>query len=297
MSEALLAAVCALDPDAVPSARERGMVRNQVPPSEVRIRITGPKKWEVPVNDIQEFSFQGFSDGRPFNLRVRVILRNGEPWWVLRDVTDALGLSNSRKVSFRIETDDVTQSYIIDSMGRQQLMTVINEAGLYTAILRSDKPEARNFKRWITHEVLPSIRKTGGYAMSDRELMARAVLEAQRVLAEKDREISQLAPDALVARRISNAEGLKTLSEIGKINGLGPHRIFFLLEEKRILYRSRGAWVPYQEHVDAGRFVVRERTFRDGEEVDHLVSQTYVTGKGEVWLAKQFFPVPQELPL
>lgn len=249
------------------------------------------------MTDIQEFSFKGISDGRAFNLRVRVILRNGEPWWVLRDVCDVLQLTTTARVAERLEADDVSLAHIIDSMGRDQPTTVISEAGLYTAILRSDKPEARNFKRWITHEVLPSIRKTGGYAMSDRELMARAVLEAHRVLAEKDREISQLAPDALVARRISNAEGLKTLSEIGKINGLGPHRIFFLLEEKRILYRNRGAWVPYQEHVDAGRFVVRERTFRDGEEVDHLVSQTYVTGKGEVWLAKQFFPVPQELPL
>jgi anti-repressor protein len=126
------------------------------------------------------------------------------------------------------------------------------------------------------------------------ELLALAVLEANRMIQEKDAKIAELEPLAMVADRISGAMGMRTFSEVGKVNGIGPHRIFELLEERGIIFKHNGRWLPYQNHIEAGRFVVRETTYRGTSGADHLVMQTYVTPKGEVWLAKQFFPIEAE---
>lgn len=110
-------------------------------------------------------------DMQIFNYRqiveVRMILQDDEPWWVLADVCKVLGIENSRNVVSRLDADEkgVRQ---MDTPGGPQKMTIINESGLYSVILRSDKPEARAFKRWVTHEVLPSIRRTGRYTMASR---------------------------------------------------------------------------------------------------------------------------------
>ncbi len=110
------------------------------------------------MNELQVFEYRQTMD-------VRMVMQGDEPWWVLKDVCKVLGLSNSRMVADRLDEDEVSQTYITDSLGRQQETTVINESGLYSVILRSDKPEAKAFKRWVTHEVLPSIRRTGRYEL------------------------------------------------------------------------------------------------------------------------------------
>jgi prophage antirepressor-like protein len=97
---------------------------------------------------------------------IRMVMRRGEPWWVLKDVCEALGLGSPHKVAERLDEDERNQIPVIDSVGRGQDTTIINESGLYSVILRSDKPEAKRFRKWITSEVLPSIRKTGQYSMS-----------------------------------------------------------------------------------------------------------------------------------
>lgn len=102
-------------------------------------------------------------DGR----KVRVFLIKREPWWVLRDVCEVLGLQSPHKVAERLDADERKQIPVIDSLGRSQDTEIINESGLYSVILRSDKPEAKRFKKWITSEVLPQIRKTGRYDISD----------------------------------------------------------------------------------------------------------------------------------
>lgn len=105
------------------------------------------------MNDLREFSY----DGR----QVRAVEIGGEPWWVLKDVCDVLGLLNARSVADRLDDDEVSK---FDLRGLSGESNIINESGLYNVIIRSDKPEARRFKRWVTHEVLPSIRRTGMYA-------------------------------------------------------------------------------------------------------------------------------------
>lgn len=106
-------------------------------------------------------------------------------------------------------------------------------------------------------------------------------------------ENALLTDDARVARTIAIAEGLKTVSEVAKINGIGPRKFFEMLSERKILYRLRGNWIPFQDYIEMGYFVVKERTY--GNETAYLTSQTYVTGKGEVWLAKRMFPTGGEV--
>jgi prophage antirepressor-like protein len=98
---------------------------------------------------------------------VRTVELNGEPWFVLRDVCEILDIQAPHMVAARLDEDERNQASVIDSIGRDQQTTVVNESGLYNVILRSDKPEAKQFKRWITHDVIPSIRKTGGYIGND----------------------------------------------------------------------------------------------------------------------------------
>lgn len=131
------------------------------------------------------------------NKLVRTMELGGEPWFVLRDVCEVLSLSTPAKVAERLDMDEVSQAHITDSMGRPQETTIINESGLYNVILRSDKPEAKPFRKWVTAVVLPSIRKNGGYIagqeeLSPQELMAKALLVAQKTIADREARISNL---------------------------------------------------------------------------------------------------------
>lgn len=124
------------------------------------------------------------------NKHMRTLNLNGEPWFVLRDVCEVLGLGNSRMVADRLDEDEKGVSQI-DTLGGVQNATIISESGLYNVILRSDKPEAKPFRKWVTAVVLPSIRKNGGYIagqeeLSPQELMAKALLVAQKTLTDRD---------------------------------------------------------------------------------------------------------------
>ena len=114
------------------------------------------------MKDLQIFIYSGE--------QLRTIQRDDGLWWVLRDVCQVLGMSNPAMVAGRLDEDEVSLADLIDAMGRSQKTTVINEPGLYAVILRSDKPEAKDFKRWVTHDVLPSIRQTGTCGVSQKQL-------------------------------------------------------------------------------------------------------------------------------
>lgn len=114
--------------------------------------------------------------------KVRTVDMDGAPWFVLKDVCEVLGLGNSRMVSDRLDEDEKGVSKI-DTLGGVQNVTIINESGLYNVILRSDKPEAKPFRKWVTSEVLPSIRKTGSYTMPklSKEMQALFLLDQRTV--------------------------------------------------------------------------------------------------------------------
>lgn len=119
------------------------------------------------MNELQIFNYH--------DTPLRTVEKDGELWWVLKDVCDVLGISRARDVATRLDSDEAVLTGVIDAAGREQPTYIINEPGLYNVILRSDKPEAKDFKRWVTHEVLPSIRQKGSYsiqAMSPAQLIA-----------------------------------------------------------------------------------------------------------------------------
>jgi len=121
-----------------------------------------------------------------------IIEVNGEPKFLLKDVCDILGLGNSRQVRTRLEDDVITNDIIIDNLGREQQATFVNEDGLYDVILDSRKPEAKNFRKWITSEVIPSIRKTGGYKVDPTELLLETALEQRREIKVIKDDVSML---------------------------------------------------------------------------------------------------------
>lgn len=137
------------------------------------------------MNDLQVFTYQD----KP----LRTVEKDGELWWVLKDVCDALCIVESKSVPCRLDSDEVVLIPLIDSMGRTQEMYAVNEPGLYS-VLRSDKPEAKDFKRWVTHEVLPSIRRTGAYVVAPVQPMTPAQLLAAQaqVLVDMERRMDQM---------------------------------------------------------------------------------------------------------
>ena len=232
------------------------------------------------------------SNIRIFNynsVEVRTIQNDGEPWFVLRDVCNVLGLGTPARVAERLDTDEVSQTHITDSMGRQQEMTIINESGLYNVILRSDKPEAKPFRKWVTSEVLPSIRKSGGYIagqdqLTPEELMAKALQVANKTLAEREARISALtvqntimAPKAEYFDELVDRNLLTSFRETAKQLGIGEKLFVSFLLEKKYLYRDKkGKLMPYAEKNN-GLFEVKEcfnaKTQWSG-------TQTLITPKG-----------------
>lgn len=223
------------------------------------------------------------------NKPVRIMNINGEPWFVLKDVCDALGLSTPARVAERLDSDEVSQAHLIDSVGRSQEMTIISESGLYNVILRSDKPEAKPFRKWVTAVVLPSIRKNGGYIagqeeLSPQELMAKALLVAQKTLTDRDTRIKELTAqnqimqpkaeyfDELVARNL-----LTNFRETAKELGIKEKDFIGWLLDHRYVYRDqKNKLMPYAAKNN-GLFEVKEGK---GRHNDWTGTQTLITPKG-----------------
>lgn len=192
---------------------------------------------------------------------VRTVSINGEPWFVLADIVSALGLARSASAVVDRLDDEVRQTYPIqDRLGRQQLATVVSEAGVYEVVIRSDAPGAREFRRWITAEVIPTIRRTGTYTVAEtrEQLLARAVLEASAAIAEKDVAIAELTPRAEAWDELASAEGDYEVADAAKILAragveTGRTRLFNQLAAIGWIYRSpQGKWKARQTAVDSG---------------------------------------------
>ncbi|MGN0708437.1 MAG: BRO family protein [Faecalibacterium sp.] len=233
------------------------------------------------MSNIQIFNYQ--------NQEVRTVELNGEPWFVLKDVCNILGLGESHRVAARLDEDERTLSTVTDSMGRQQETTIINESGLYNVILRSDKPEAKPFRKWVTSEVLPSIRKHGGYIagqeqLTPQELMAKALLVAQQTLAERDARISELTvqnqvmlPKAEYFDELVDRNLLTSFRETAKQLGIGEKAFIQFLMDKKYIYRDKkGKLMPYADKNN-GLFEIKECF---NEKTQWSGTQTLVTPKG-----------------
>lgn len=228
--------------------------------------------------------------------KVRTVVRDGEPWFVAADVCRALEIDRSQ--SRRLDEDE-KGVYSIHTPGGAQDVTIVNEPGLYSLVLRSRKPEAKAFKRWITHEVIPSIRKTGGYIagenqMSDDELVARALLmlkkklearnleldQARGEIREKDAQIQRLAPKASYCDLVLQAKEAVPISLIAKDYGMSARTLNAMLHDMRIQYKVDDVWLLYQPLTKKG--YTKSVTYLTDSGV--LAMRTLWTQKGRMFL-------------
>ena len=233
------------------------------------------------MNEIQIFNYQ--------SNEVRTVEMNGEPWFVLKDVCTVLGLTTPARVAERLDGDEVSQTHLTDSMGRKQETTVVNESGLYHVILRSDKPEAAPFRKWVTSEVLPSIRKNGGYIagqqeLSPQELMAKALLVANKTLAEREARISELtvqnnimAPKAEYFDELVDRNMLTSFRDTAKELGIKPKAFVDWLLAKKFIYRDQKGKLMPREDKNSGLFEVKEAK---NDKTRWSGVQTLITPKG-----------------
>lgn len=245
------------------------------------------------MNNLQIFKNADFGS-------IRAVERDGEPWFVGKDVARALGYSDQAK-AIRIHVDEEDKG--VDEMatpGGTQNVTIINESGLYSLVLSSKLPGAKKFKRWVTSEVLPALRKNGGYIagqenMTDAEIMAKALLVAQRTIESKQAVIEEMTPKAVFADAVSASEGSVLVGELAKMlrqNGvdIGEKRLFDWLRNNGYLVRRNGSDrnMPTQRSVDQGLFTIKETSITHSDGHITISKTTKVTGKGQVYFINKF---------
>jgi anti-repressor protein len=246
------------------------------------------------MNQLQNFNFN--------NLQVRTVLIENEPWFVAKDVADILGYQNgSRDVNRHVDEEDV-QSYSDKSSGQGRRIKIINESGLYALIIGSKKKDARKFKRWITHEVLPTIRKRGTY-MTDRKAqdvltgngLADVLSQAAEQLRAKELVISEMKPKALFADSVATSTQSILIGELAKYlkqNGIdiGANRLFDWLRKNGWLINRKGEmWnQPTQRGLDRGLFEIKKRVLNNPDGTVFTTSTTKVTGKGQIYFVNKF---------
>jgi anti-repressor protein len=224
---------------------------------------------------------------------------SGEPWFVAKDVCKALGIRTDSIHSI-LDDDEVSETNpntIGVAGGRNPL--IVSEAGLYALVLKSRKPEAHAFQRWVTHDVLPAIRKRGGYMVARQgetktETLARAVLIATDALKEKDARIAELEPKALFADAVAASDGTCLVGELAKMirqNGVkvGQNRLFDVLRQEGYLGTTGNNYnVPTQRAMEMGLFRIKETaiTHSDGHVTINRTAK--VTGKGQRYFVNRY---------
>ena len=226
------------------------------------------------MNELQLFNNEEFGS-------VRTITKDNEAMFCLTDICKALEIKNSTDVAKRLEEDEVTRLNLGGQSGETNFVT---ESGLYAVILRSDKPNAKKFRKWVTSEVLPSIRKNGGYIanqeqMTPEQIVANALIVAQNIICQKDRQIEEMKPKAEFFDAVADSKTAISMNEVAKvlnIKGYGRNNLFELLRNEGILDRFN---VPYQKYVDNGWFRVIEQHYqKNGEPI--VTTKTLVYQKG-----------------
>lgn len=232
------------------------------------------------MSNIQIFNYQ--------SNEVRTVKMDGEPWFVLKDVCNILNINNASDVYNRLDDDEKGVAQI-DTLGGRQKMSTVNESGLYHVILRSDKPEAAPFRKWVTFEVLPSIRKNGGYIagqeqLTPQELMAKALMVAQKTLADREARISELtvqnnimAPKAEYFDELVDRNMLTSFRDTAKELGVKPKTFVNWLLEKKFIYRDQKGKLMPREDKNNGLFEVKEAK---NDKTQWSGVQTLITPKG-----------------
>ena len=248
------------------------------------------------MNDLKIFENKEFGE-------IRTVVKDGEPWFVGKDVAEILGHSNpQRALRDYIDDDDKGVTKIV-TPGGTQTMAIINESGLYSLILSSKLPNAKKFKKWVTSEVLPSIRKNGGYiagqdTMSDDELMARALQVAQNKILERDKQIETMKPKAIFADAVAASHTSILIGDLAKLisqNGvnIGQKRLFKWLRDNGYLIKREGSDrnMPTQRSMEMKLFEVKENTISNPDGSVRITRTPKVTGKGQQYFVNKFLAI------
>ena len=251
------------------------------------------------MNEVQIFENEEFG-------RVRTIMVCGELVFVANDIAKILGYSNPRDAINKHVDDEDKGVAECDTPGGVQRLAVINESGMYSLVLSSKLPNAKKFKRWITSEVIPSIRKNGGYiagqeSLSDDELMAKAVLVAQKKIAERDAIIAQQAqkieadrPKTIFADAVSTSKTSILIGDLAKLicqNGhqIGQKRLFQWMRDHGYLMKAGASYnMPTQRYMEQGLFEVKESNIQNPDGSVRITKTTKITGKGQLYFINKF---------
>lgn len=249
------------------------------------------------MNGLQVFSYEGNE--------VRTVQKGSEILWLLKDVCGILGIEKYRDAATRLD-DDEREPVLVDTLGGRQEMIAVTESGLYSIILLSRKPEAKKFKRWVTHEVLPTIRKHGAYVtpakleelMNDPDSWIKVLTALKEERAAKERlqlEATENKPKVIFADAVSVSEGTILIGELAKIlkgNGIeiGQNRLFEKLRQDGYLIKRKGTDynAPTQRAMDLGLFRVKETAITHSDGHVTISKTTKVTGKGQQYFINLF---------
>lgn len=248
------------------------------------------------MNDLTIFNFN--------NKEVRTILINNEAWFIAKDVCDVLDLGNPSQALSRLDDDEKNTITLNEGIGNPE-KSIVNEYGLYSLVLSSRKKEAKEFKRWVTHEVLPSIRKHGAYAteqtvermINDPDFAIKLLTtlkeeREQRKLLEAQAEADK--PKVLFANSVEASSTSILIGELAKLikqNGvnIGQNRLFDILRNKGFLIKNgESRNMPTQKAMELKLFEVAERTINNPDGSIRITKTTKVTGKGQVYFINYF---------
>lgn len=235
---------------------------------------------------------------------LRICEMNGEPWMVGVDVAKALGYAAPRNaIASHVDEEDKTSALIRGTGSNYKSMAIlINESGLYSLVLSSKLPGAKRFRRWVTNDVLPSIRKDGGYiktapGMTDADIMAKAILLAQKTIEGQKAQIAEMTPKALFADAVSASSTSILVGDLAKLirqNGMdiGQNRLFDWLRNNGYLIRAKGmSWnMPTQRSMDMGLFEVKETSITHSDGHISVNKTVKVTGKGQIYFVNKLIP-------
>lgn len=243
------------------------------------------------MNEVKIFNSKEFGD-------VRTVTINGEPWFVGKDVAEALGYSNTRDALVTHVADEDKNTVVIsDGKRGNPNQTVINESGLYALIFGSKLESAQRFKHWVTSEVLPAIRKTGGYqapAPHGKELLALAVLEAQKTIEAQNQAIDRMRPKEIFADAVKASDSSIMIGDLAKLlrqNGVdtGQKRLFEQLRNEGYLMKTGSSRnMPKQRYVADGLFQIKETVISNPDGSVRMTKTTKVTGKGQQYFLNKY---------
>lgn len=230
------------------------------------------------------------------NQETRIVDLDGNPWWFLSDVCEVLGLSNPSVVADRLDDDEKNTLSLTEGIRGNPNRTVINEAGLYSVILRSDKPEAKAFRRWVTHEVLPQIRKTGAYgmdpmkALADPDALRGLLLTYTEKVIALEAKVAEQAPKVQAMLRLEGAEGSLCVTDAAKVLSVRPKELFSYLSANKWIYKRAGCrhYIGYQDKIQAGLVEMTEYVVTDPEGEQKAYPRAKITAKGLAKLASAF---------